>query len=50
MTEGFVGQAYYFDGLDDYIELPELELANFTVSAWVQTDEIGWQGNNRMAQ
>ena len=35
------GKAYYFDGIDDYIEIPyspDLQPSLFTVSFWIKTD------------
>ncbi len=49
VTEGKIGQAYSFDGVDDYIDLGnpvQLQLTDkFTVSAWVQFDLAkSWYG------
>jgi len=39
---GIPGQAYFFNGLDSYLDLPDEATAQFTVSIWVRT---GW-GNS----
>jgi hypothetical protein len=44
VSDGAIGQALSFDGFDDYIELPVLNLNSntVTVSAWVRPDD--WLG------
>ena len=43
-TVGKVGQAFYLDGADDYVEVPDatnLDIpGSFTVDAWVRLDEL----------
>jgi len=42
MVPGLVGDTFEFDGVDDYVEVPpidaSLDLATFTVSAWIEID------------
>lgn len=47
LTEGLLGQAYYFDGDNDFIKLPEFELSNFTLSVLVKTFKSEPSVNNR---
>ena len=47
VTEGAIGQALSFDGFDDYVQLPVLNLNSntVTVSAWVKPGpDDGWLG------
>ncbi|UCD49695.1 MAG: hypothetical protein JSW27_19445 [Phycisphaerales bacterium] len=37
-TAGVSGQAYAFDGQDDYVEIPNVSWRSFSVGAWVKTD------------
>jgi len=42
LTAGYVGQAYQFDGVDDYVRIPDassLDVDYVTVAAWVWVDQ-----------
>ncbi len=41
------GGALSFDGQDDYISIPELELKEYSFAAWVKTSKTGGSLNNR---
>ncbi|MHC4215271.1 MAG: LamG domain-containing protein, partial [Planctomycetota bacterium] len=48
LAEGILGNAYYFDGAGDYIDIgndPSLQTELFTITAWIETSDIGrsWQ-------
>ena len=48
LAEGILGNAYYFDGDGDYIDIgndPSLQTELFTITAWIETSDIGrsWQ-------
>ncbi|MBS3098620.1 hypothetical protein J4462_00225, partial [Candidatus Pacearchaeota archaeon] len=46
--DGMVGSSYYFDGLGEYVELPNsasLKGANqFTIEMWIYNEGSGWRG------
>ncbi|MBW2979895.1 LamG domain-containing protein [Candidatus Woesearchaeota archaeon] len=46
LADGIIGQAYQFDGINDYIELPPTvnPTTAITVSAWVKSDTLGYKG------
>ncbi|GAH65249.1 unnamed protein product, partial [marine sediment metagenome] len=41
------GGVMSFDGQDDYISIPELELKEYSFAAWVKTSQTGGSLNNR---
>jgi len=46
-VDGKYGKALYFDGVDDHVETPILQITDkFTISAWVYfiSDQRGWGG------
>ena len=48
-TDGQVGKALYFDGIDDYISIGDIGLitTEFSISLWFKTDD--WESTNRGA-
>jgi len=44
LAAGFVGQAFNFDGVDDYVEIPDSNSLDtgtqFTIDAWFNTDDV----------
>lgn len=48
VVDGKLGKAFEFDGVDDYIQLPDMgHKAAVTVECWAKIDTIGWQGGYR---
>lgn len=41
LVPGMVGQAFSFDGVDDYVDLPEIRLSGpFTIDMWWSTESV----------
>jgi len=38
------GSSLQLDGVDDYVRVPNLDSNRFTVTAWVNRDQLGSQG------